>query len=242
MTDAWNDATNLGGFGNPDATANDGEQSDAQPFGFTDNRKINPETGEARAANLSDSEVNARIQGLDFTPEGGDFEADEAAAGAAASAQAANPQGAGGDLAAELAAAKAEAAQNLDSYQRSQADYINLRNRTTKQLETMRADGREDVFRALLPALDQIERARSHGELTGPMETIAGQIDDALAKMGFTRYGAVGDEFSPHLHEALMHRTSPDQTAETVEHVIDPGYLNGEKVVRPAKVGVIGPE
>jgi len=194
-----------------------------------------PNTGEAQAANnMSDAEVNARIQGLDFVPTADDFESDEAAEGAAAAALAAD-DGA-------LAAAKAEAAKHLESYQRSQADYINLRNRTTKQLETARADGREDVLRALMPVLDQIERARSHDELQGPMVAIAQQIDDALARMGFKRFGAVGDEFNPNQHEALMHRTSADAEKETVEHVIDPGYLNGEKVVRPAKVGVVGPE
>lgn len=204
-----------------------------------------PNTGEAQsAANMSDAEVNARIQGLDFAPTGDDFESDEAAEGAAAAAAAGVAPGspAGGEESAALAAAKAEAAKHLDSYQRSQADYINLRNRTTKQLETARADGREDVLRALMPVLDQIERARSHDELQGPMVAIAQQIDDALGRMGFQRFGAVGDEFNPNQHEALMHRTSADAEKETVEHVIDPGYLNGEKVVRPAKVGVVGPE
>jgi len=205
-----------------------------------------PNTGEAQAANnMSDAEVNARIEGLDFVPTADDFESDEAAEGAAAAAAAGVPGGAtavGEDAGAALAAAKAEAAKNLESYQRSQADYINLRNRTTKQLETARADGREDVLRALMPVLDQIERARSHDELQGPMVAIAQQIDDSLGRMGFKRFGSVGDEFDPNHHEALMHRTSSDAEKETVEHVIDPGYLNGEKVVRPAKVGVVGPE
>jgi len=195
-----------------------------------------PYSGEAQsAANMSDDEVNARIQGLDFTaPTADDFESDEAAEGAAAAALGSDDP--------ELIAAKAEAAKNLESYQRSQADYINLRNRTTKQLETARADGREDVLRALMPVLDQIERARSHDELQGPMVAIAQQIDDSLGRLGFKRFGAVGDEFDPNHHEALMHRTSGDVQNETVEHVIDPGYMNGEKVVRPAKVGVVGPE
>ena len=224
-------------------------------FNFTDNRKVDPVTGKVRqpvegksATELTDEEVNARLSGMGFPT--GPAPADpmraggaaNSAAGGAAKAAGAPAGGAAGDDSPALAAAKAEAAKNLDSYQRSQADYINLRNRTTRQISEARANGREDVIRALLPVLDQLERARSHDELTGPMVAIAQQLDDALAKQGFTRFGAVGDAFDPARHEALMHRTSADVPGEQVETVIDPGYLNGEKVMRPAKVGVVGPE
>jgi molecular chaperone GrpE len=198
-----------------------GASGEEQPFTFTDNRKIDPTTGEARpVSDLSDDEVNSRLQNLDF----------------------ASPDSESGEVNLNaLAEAQVEVANLKDALARSQADYVNLRNRMTKQVDSARELGQEDALRALMPALDQIVRARSHNELVGPMAVIAGQIDDALGKLGFTRFGEVGDEFDPNMHEALMHRESAEATAETIETVIDQGYLNGEKVLRPAKVGVVGP-
>ena len=257
-----NNGPGAAGTPNPD----DGGTAAAEPaFSFTDNRKIDPVTGEVRpgegasTAAMTDDEVNSRLQGLEFTsPDGTAFT--NATAPSATPGTAATPPGGavpGGGVAPAapgvaptvahaggadaLAAAQAEAAKNLDALQRSQADYVNLRNRTTRQIATARADGREDVFRALLPVLDQLYRAQTHGELTGPMEAISTQIDTALGKLGFTRYGAPGDEFDPAHHEAVMHQTDPEAASETVKDVFDAGYLNGEKVVRPAKVSVVGP-
>ncbi len=98
------------------------------------------------------------------------------------------------------------------------------------------------MLTALLPVLDDIDRARQHGELTGPFAAIADKLDASLEKFGIERYGAVGDEFDPTVHEALMHQPDPEATATTVNLVIEPGYRIGERVVRAARVSVVGPQ
>jgi molecular chaperone GrpE len=100
----------------------------------------------------------------------------------------------------------------------------------------------EDVLLALLPVLDDVERARAAGDLTGPFAAIADKLDGALAKHGVERFGAVGEEFDPNLHHALMHQGDADATSTTISVVIDPGYRIGERVVRPANVAVVGPD
>nr|WP_216077838.1 nucleotide exchange factor GrpE [Isoptericola sediminis] len=142
----------------------------------------------------------------------------------------------------ELLQAKAQAAENLDALQRERASFTNYRNRALRDQEAARTQGTQDVLAALLPVLDDIERAKSHGELSGPMAAIAEKLDASLAKFGIERFGAVGEEFDPTVHEALMHNTDAEATATTVNLVVEPGYRIGDKVVRAARVGVVGPE
>jgi molecular chaperone GrpE len=142
----------------------------------------------------------------------------------------------------ELAKAKAEAAEHLDALQRERASFTNYRNRSLRDQEAARTRGIEDVLTGLLPVLDAIDRAKGHGELDGPMAAIATQLDEALAKFGIERYGAAGEEFDPHVHEAFMHRQDDSADTPTIEIVIEPGYRIGEKIVRAARVGVVGPE
>ena len=66
------------------------------------------------------------------------------------------------------------------------------------------------VVEALLPVLDDIHAAREHGDLEGgPFASIADKLESSLGKFGLERYGAVGEEFDPALHEALMHTAWP---------------------------------
>jgi len=204
-------------------------------FQVTDNRKFDPTTGEVRGAKaMSDDEVNARIQGLDFTPtDTGDPSGGRAGFGGSFAAPAVDN--------AAYEAAKAEAAGYLNDLQRERASFTNYRNRALRDQEAARVNGQQEVLNALLPALDQIELAKSHGDLSGPMEAIANQIDTALGKFGVVRYGAPGEPFDPNIHEALMHRSEEGAEADTVDTVLAPGYKIGEKIVRPARVGVVGP-
>jgi len=143
---------------------------------------------------------------------------------------------------AELEKAKAEAAEHLDQLQRERASFTNYRNRALRDQEAARTRGLEDVLTALLPVLDDIERAKVHAELSGPMAAIAEKLDASLGRFGIERYGVVGEEFDPTIHDALMHRTTADAASTTVELVIEPGYRIGERIVRAARVGVVGPE
>ncbi|WP_125777894.1 nucleotide exchange factor GrpE [Antribacter gilvus] len=201
------------------------EGSEEPPFHFTDKRKVNPETGAPAApgsgtqpAGTPGERSGDPLEALDFEP----------------SAEA------GGDAA--LLAAKAEAAEHLDALQRERATFVNYRNRALRDQEAARDRGVQDVLAALLPVLDDVERARQAAELSGPMAAIAEKLDQALARFGVERFGQVGEEFDPQVHDALMHSTAEDATATTVNLVVEPGYRIGDKVVRAARVGVVGPE
>ncbi|AEG45475.1 nucleotide exchange factor GrpE [Isoptericola variabilis] len=197
---------------NTQETPEPAEGSGDAPFQFTDKRKVDPESGTPRDAEQARHESEA------FEPEG---EAAESA---------------------ELLRARAEAAEHLDALQRERAAFTNYRNRALRDQEMARAQGTQDVLSALLPVLDDIERAKQHAELSGPMAAIAEKIDATLAKFGVERFGAVGEEFDPTVHEALMHSTDAGAKATTVNLVVEPGYRIGGKVVRAARVGVVGPE
>jgi molecular chaperone GrpE len=202
---------------NPDVPEE--ESSSGTPFHFTDKRRIDPETGEPRASS-GDAEGADPLAHLDFEPEA------DALAGV--------------DDA--LAAAQAEAATHLESLQRERAEFVNFRNRAKREAEAARSRGTEDVLTSLLPVLDDVERARAAGDLTGPFAAIADKLAGALGKYGVERFGAVGEEFDPNLHHALMHQADADATSTTISIVIEPGYRIGERVVRPANVAVVGPE
>jgi len=202
-----------------------GQGPEDKPFHFTDKRKVDPETAQPRPAGEAAPSEGAGggaetdpLAGLDFEPSG-EAEVD-----------------------AEVLAAKAEAAEHLEALQRERASFTNYRNRSLRDQEAARARGVEDVLTALLPVLDDIDRARQHGELTGPFAAIAEKLDASLEKFGIERYGKVGEEFDPTVHEALMHQADPEATATTVNLVIEPGYRIGERVVRAARVSVVGPE
>ncbi|MGM7424337.1 nucleotide exchange factor GrpE [Cellulosimicrobium sp. ES-005] len=203
-----------------------GQGPEDKPFQFTDKRKVDPETGRPRegagagsaGGSAGDDAETDPLAGLDFEP------SDEAEVDAA------------------VLAAKAEAAEHLDALQRERASFTNYRNRSLRDQEAARTKGIEDVLTALLPVLDDIDRARQHGELTGPFAAISDKLDASLEKFGIERYGAVGDEFDPTVHEALMHQPDPEATATTVNLVIEPGYRIGDRVVRAARVSVVGPQ
>ncbi|WP_418275724.1 nucleotide exchange factor GrpE [Isoptericola jiangsuensis] len=210
--------------GNPRAAR--GRLGDS-PFHFTDKRKVDPTSGEKRDApdvgtpaeqDADASATSDPLEALDFAPEG------EAAEDS------------------ELLTAKAQAAEHLDALQRERASFTNYRNRALRDQEAARTRGTQDVLAALLPVLDDIERARQHDELSGPMAAIAEKLDASLTKFGVERFGTVGEEFDPTVHEALMHSTDPEAASTTVNLVVEPGYRIGDKVVRAARVGVVGPE
>jgi molecular chaperone GrpE len=94
---------------------------------------------------------------------------------------------------------------------------------------------------SLLSILDDIGRARDHGDLEGPFKAIAEALETRLEAAGLERYGARGDEFDPAVHEALMHSYRPDVTGPTCVDVFRAGYLHAGRVLRPAQVAVAEP-
>ncbi len=148
--------------------------------------------------------------------------------------------GNGGASAAADAAALALAERTAD-LQRLQAEYANYRKRVERDRVAVREQALANVLGELLPVLDDIGRAREHGELTGGFKSVAESLEAAVAKLGLISYGEDGDPFDPNLHEALMHSYSPDVTEPTCVRVLQPGYKIGDRTLRPARVAVAEP-
>jgi molecular chaperone GrpE len=146
------------------------------------------------------------------------------------------------DLAADLAAERAKLAALTDDLQRLQAEYVNYKRRVDRDRGLVKENATYSVLSSLLPVLDDLDRAREHGELEGGFKAIADSLERTVAGHGLVKFGAPGDEFDPRLHEALMHAYSADVTTTTCQNVVSAGYRMGERVVRPAKVTVVDPE
>jgi len=125
--------------------------------------------------------------------------------------------------------------------QRLKAEYDNYRRRVERdrQLIAEQATGR--ALGAILPTLDDIGRARDHGDLEGPFKAVAESLEAALESIGLERFGTVGDEFDPMWHEALMHSYRGDVSAPTCVEVFRAGYSYGGRVLRVAQVAVAEP-
>jgi molecular chaperone GrpE len=126
--------------------------------------------------------------------------------------------------------------------QRLQAEYANYRKRVERDRSLAHELAISSVLIELLPVLDDIERAQSHGELTGGFKAVADQIEATTERIGLTKYGQEGDLFDPQIHEALLHDTSADVTTSTATKILQPGYKFKERILRPARVGVTDPE
>jgi molecular chaperone GrpE len=146
------------------------------------------------------------------------------------------------DLVAELAATKQALAERTTDLQRLQAEYVNYKRRVDRDRELVRQNATFQVLTGLLPVLDDIDRAREHGELEGGFKAVADSLERTVAALGLEKYGEPGDEFDPNLHEALMHSHSPDVTTTTCQTIVHAGYRIGDRVVRPARVTVVDPE
>jgi molecular chaperone GrpE len=148
-----------------------------------------------------------------------------------------------------LAQAQGEAARLKDAWLRTAADFDNFRKRSRRELEDARRGGREDLLRALLPIFDNLERAIQSAQRTSDVKAMADglkmvdrQFVDALAREGITRVPTVGRPFDPSLHEAIQQVETNDHPAGTVLAEVQPGYLQGERLLRAALVVVAKPK
>ncbi|MEH0820617.1 MULTISPECIES: nucleotide exchange factor GrpE [unclassified Micromonospora] len=149
---------------------------------------------------------------------------------------------AGSPLGAELEALRAELDERTRDLQRVSAEYANYRKRVDRDRALVQEQATGSVLAALLPILDDLDRAREHGDLVGPFGTVAEQLTTALGKFGLTPFGEQGDPFDPTRHEAVAHQTSADVDEPTCVQVMRRGYLLGERLLRPALVAVADPE
>lgn len=145
-------------------------------------------------------------------------------------------------LEAELQKVKAERDSLLDRLARAQAEFENSRRRAAKEQQEFRDFAAADAIKSLLPALDSFERAlqaKSDGrDFRNGVELIYKQLQDALAKIGVKPVAAKGEQFDPHVHEAIeMVETSEAPDHEVVEE-LQRGYKLKERLLRPAMVKV----
>ncbi|MFE0427577.1 nucleotide exchange factor GrpE, partial [Streptomyces sp. NPDC058953] len=145
-------------------------------------------------------------------------------------------------LTAELDQARSALAERTADLQRLQAEYQNYRRRVERDRVTVKEIATATLLTELLPVLDDIGRARDHGELVGGFKSVAESLETGVAKMGLQQFGKEGEPFDPTIHEALMHSYAPDVTETTCVAVLQPGYRIGERTIRPARVAVAEPQ
>ena len=182
-------------------------------------RKIDPETGQAR----TDDAANA--DGL-IQAEGPDAELSEEDTALLAEAER--------DLVAEYRERAA----------RAEAELKNFRTRVERDRGANREAVIAEVIRTLLPAIDDLDRAEAHGDLTegSPLAIVAQKLRAGFERYGLRRVGEVGEPFDPQVHEAIVQVPTAGVTVNTVADVIEPGYGLGERLIRAAKVAVSVPE
>jgi molecular chaperone GrpE len=155
----------------------------------------------------------------------------EAAGGAAPSGAAPGPTSAPSESADKTAELTAD-------LQRVQADFANYRKRALRDQQVAAERAKAAVVTQLLGVLDDLDRARSHGDLeSGPLRSVADKLTNALTGIGLTAFGDEGEEFDPSLHEAVQHEG--DGSKPIIGSVLRRGYRLGDQVLRHALVGVV---
>ena len=129
-----------------------------------------------------------------------------------------------------------------EDLQRLQADYSNYRKRVDRDRAVAHELAVASVLNELLPIIDDLDRARTHGELEGGFKSVADQIENAVTKIGLVKFGEAGTPFDPQIHEALMHLTSSEVSEVTATEILQKGYKYKDRVLRPARVTVTDPE
>ncbi|GIJ50763.1 hypothetical protein Val02_76490 [Virgisporangium aliadipatigenens] len=191
-------------------------------------------TDDAAKADEVDADAKDVTESADSVTDPAEKEAKEAEPEAAPAAEKDGP--------AELAKVRTQLEERTKDLQRITAEYANYRKRVERDKALVVEQASGNVLAALLPVLDDLDRARDHGDLTGPFAAVADQLVAAVGKFGLTPFGEEGDPFDPTRHEAVAHSTSADVTEPTCVTVMRRGYLLGERLLRPALVGVADPE
>lgn len=130
-------------------------------------------------------------------------------------------------------------AELLADLQRLQAEFVNYKARVERDRDVARSAAIAEVLRAMLPALDDLTRAEAHGDLDGsPFAAVVAKLRNAGDKFGLKQFGEKGDKFDPEIHNALVQNPSAEVTENVVADVVEPGYMLGERLLRPAMVAV----
>lgn len=151
-----------------------------------------------------------------------------------------------GDAAAQIAAAKAESAANLDKFLRTAADLENFRRRVVREKDDLRTAATGKVLEDIFPVLDNLGFAIAAAKqpnadlksLVGGVEMVLNQLKSALANHGLKEINPAGQLFDPHQHESLSHQPSAEVKEEHVLTVVRTGYSLNGRLLRPASVVV----
>jgi len=187
-------------------------------FSFQDKRRIDPETGEVREPGVTPgSPAPTPGDGFDEIVSGLEVETD-------------------------LEAVDTKIAELTTDLQRVHAEYANYRKRVDRDRDVDRDLAVGSALSELLPVLDDIGRARDHGDLEGAFKSVAESLESTVARLGLERFATAGDAFDPTIHEAITHTLTNEVTGPTCIQVFQPGYRYKTKVLRPAIVAVADPE
>jgi molecular chaperone GrpE len=151
----------------------------------------------------------------------------------------------------QLAAAMRESAELKDKVLRTLAEMENLRRRTEREVGDARTYGIASFARDVLGIADNMQRAldAARQELSGStdpgvntllegVELTERELLKALERNGVKRFDPQGEKFDPNLHQAMYEVPDPSVPSGMVMQVIQPGYMIGERILRPALVAV----
>jgi molecular chaperone GrpE len=145
----------------------------------------------------------------------------------------------------ELEAARAQAAEYLDGWQRARAEFANYKRRMETEREDMRRRSKEDILHKLLPVVDDFERAfqtipeeYADTPWANGISMILNKMLALLTQEDVQLIEAIGKPFDPHYHEAVMREDSTEHPDGAVIEEMQRGYLLGDRVLRPAMVKV----
>lgn len=133
-----------------------------------------------------------------------------------------------------------------DKYLRMLAEYDNFRKRAQKEKETIYADAKAETVENLLTVLDNLERASAVDVANSDAQSVVDGVNNILkqasetfGKMGVEEIPALGEQFNPELHNAVMHEDNEDYGENTISDVFLKGYKLGDKVIRHSVVKVM---
>ena len=148
-----------------------------------------------------------------------------------------------------LTEAKAEAMRMKDQWMRTAADFDNFRKRTRRELEDTRKAGKEDLLKEFLPVFDNLERAIQSAQRATDVKGVAEglqmvlrQYIDTLGRGGISKVPSVGTQFDPSHHEAIQQIETDEHPPGTVVAEVQPGYAQGDRLIRAAMVVVAKPK
>jgi len=139
-------------------------------------------------------------------------------------------------------AVKAALAAQEDKYLRLAAEYDNYRKRTAKEKEALWTDVKADTAAAFLPVYDNLERAMNQPTADEAfkkgVEMTMNQLKEVFSKLGIEEIPALGEQFDPNLHNAVMHIDNEELGENVISQVFQTGFRCGEKVIRFSMVQV----